>query len=243
MSFTYFDLESTGPDVETDRIIQVGIHTDGQDYETLVNPGMVVPQHVVALTGISNDMLVGAPRFAEVAVRVAGLLRGRTLVGYGCHRFDVPMLDRAFEMVGIEFEWGPVIDVGEIYKQMRPRRLGDALREFCNKEHVAHRALDDAIAVKDVLEAMLGMEHLAGKSAEEIAQLSNHGKRMADPAGKLAWIDGVLCFNTHRNRGVPVVDDLGYAQWMMRTMPTSTCRMIQKEIETTKAQVKQPSLF
>lgn len=241
MKYAFFDLESTGPDVEQDRIIQVGIHTDGQDYETLVQPGMVVPPHVVAMTGITNDMLVGAPRFADVANRVASLLSGKILVGFGCHRFDVPMLDRAFEFVGINFGWGPVIDVGEIYKQMRPRRLGDALREFCDKEHVAHRALDDAIATREVLEAMLDTEHLAGKSAEEIAQLSNHGKRMADPAGKLAWVDGVLCFNTHRNRGVPVVDDLGYAQWMIRQMPASTGRMIEMEIE--KVQAKQPSLF
>jgi hypothetical protein len=66
---------------------------------------------------------------------------------------------------------------------------------------------------------------------------------MADPAGKLAYDDsGRLVFNTFRNKGVPLADDVGYAEWMLRTdMPLSTKRVIRQELERINSE--QANLF
>ena len=113
-------------------------------------------------------------------------------------------------------------------------------------------ALADARAAMDVFEAQRAYEEkLKGKSLDELAVLSRRGRTNADPAGKLIWVEGRMCFGTKKNQGVPVGDDWGYARWMLRAdhTPEATKRILAAELNrldalaTSRAAAGQPTLI
>ncbi len=227
-----FDLESTGVDPQHDRVISIAILTEGERYVSLVNPGgRPIPAEVTAITGLTDADVADAPLFKDIAPKVHALLSGKTLVTFGGLRFDLPLLHEEFARCGIEWAFGPMVDVGNLFKILEPRTLAEAVKVYLGRTHDgAHEAMADAEATRDVLFAQLEKyTALQGMSDAGLALFSNHGKRVADPAGKLAYDDaGELVFNTFRNKGVRVADDLGYAQWMTRSnFPAGTRKLLQ----------------
>lgn len=92
VGFAVVDLEATGSSSRRHRVVELAVVLLGADLEpqgeftTLVDPqGPVGPTHI---HGIEPEHLGGAPRFAGIARRLLGLLRGRVLVGHnvGCDR-------------------------------------------------------------------------------------------------------------------------------------------------------------
>lgn len=230
----YFDLESTGPDPVTDRIIQFSFLADTEEWTELVNPGIPIPANIAALTGITDADVATAKPFADFAQLVSDSISGQPLVGFGCIGFDIPLLAEEFERAGVDYAFGPVIDTGTLFKLHHPRSLADAVRTYLGREFPeAHRSDADARMTRRVFRAQLAQfEGLDGLTPERIAEISNHGRGLVDPAGKLTRIDGAVCFNTHRNRGVPVGDDIGYAEWMLRSdFPAATKRAIRAELD------------
>jgi DNA polymerase III subunit epsilon len=233
------DLEATGTDPQHDRITQIAIVSmEGAKILTsLVNPGQPIPDKVQEITGITNAMVATAPTFAMIARQVCDMLSGQELVGFNLTRFDIPMLAEEFERANVEFDWQSIqiIDVGTLFMILQPRTLCDAVRQYLGREHVgAHDASVDAMATAEVLLEMADRHpELLGKDAATIAAISQRGKRIADPFGKLAYDDaGRVVFNTYRNKGVPIGDDLGYANWMLRTdFPRSTRKFLMRELD------------
>jgi DNA polymerase-3 subunit epsilon len=236
----FFDLEATGPDPVNDRIVQFSFLPEGGPERTaLVNPGRPIPPEVAALTGIADADVAAAPPFAEVAEGLAAMIAGQVLVGFGCIHFDVPLLAEEFERAGVSYEFGPVIDCGTLFKLHHPRTLAAAVRTYLGRDlDGAHRADADARATRRVYYAQRGQfAAIDGLDPAAVALASNHGKGLVDPHGKLALIDGRVCFNTHRNRGVPVADDLGYAEWMLRSdFPAATKRALRAELDRIDAE-------
>lgn len=235
------DLEATGPDPAQDRITSLALlpyddvyRTPGLPFAALVNPGRPIPPKVAALTGLTDATVADAPPFGLIAERVAELVRGRPLVGFGVTGFDVPLLAEEFERAGVDYAFGPVIDAGVIFKKHEARTLTAAVQFYLGKELAsAHDARADAYAAGQVLTAQLNRYALTAKTLDELAALSVLGEHPpADPFGKLVTIDGRVCFNTHRNRHVPVEHDLGYAHWMLRSdFPEATLRVLRAELD------------
>lgn len=238
------DIESTGPDPFRDRITQIAIlpacHSGEPDWDrdtfvSLVNPGCPIPPHITELTGITDTSVETAPRFEAFAETVAGLLHERTLIGFGINGFDIPILAEEFERAGVRYTFGPVIDAGVIFKKFESRTLGAAVRFYLGENlGDAHSAPADAIASGRVLQAQLRRyPELATKTVGELAMMSYLGDyQYADPAGRLVWIKGKLCFNTFRNRHVPVDQDRAYAEWMLRAdFPSATLRILADYLE------------
>ena len=93
----FFDLETTGVDIATARIVQIALHRmepDGSsmEYEQLVNPGIPIPPGATQVHGIRDADVATAPRFADVAPRVMEILQNADLGGYNAIRYDVPVL-------------------------------------------------------------------------------------------------------------------------------------------------------
>src|SRR5258708_6304763 len=70
--FVVFDLETTGAKAPPCRITEIGAYRvkNGKvtgEFQTLVNPEMPIPRFITELTGISDDMVAGAPVFADIA--------------------------------------------------------------------------------------------------------------------------------------------------------------------------------
>jgi DNA polymerase-3 subunit epsilon len=148
------DVETTGADPARDRVTEIALlEVDGlgltRQWSTLVNPGRALPGAIQALTGITQDMVDRAPRFAEVAGELHERLAGRLFVAHNA-RFDYGFLRREFERAGIRYHAKTLCTVRlsrRLYPQARGHDL-DSLVERHGLECAArHRAAPDAAAV------------------------------------------------------------------------------------------------
>ena len=234
----FFDLETTGVKVGTDRIVQIAIvklMPDGtrQQYETLVNPGMPIPPESTRIHGITDLDVAMAPRLEDIAKEILDELAGCDLAGFNCLRFDVPLLSEELLRVGHNWDHASlrVVDVQRIFHKMEPRDLSAALRFYCGKEHAgAHDALADVEATADVLLAQLERypDALQG-DVGFLGEFSGDRQRSPDAAGKLKFDEkGAICLSFGKYAGWPLEtigrNDPGYLQWLMTKaeLPGST---------------------
>jgi DNA polymerase-3 subunit epsilon len=101
------DLETTGAHPVHDRVTEVAvIGVEGgevkDEWSTLVNPECAIPGAIQALTGITNDMVAGAPTFGRLAADLYERLEGRVLVAHNA-RFDYGFLRQEFQRAGLSF--------------------------------------------------------------------------------------------------------------------------------------------
>jgi DNA polymerase-3 subunit epsilon len=148
------DLETTGGSPAWDRVTEIAVmEIDGfevtSEWSTLVNPGTTIPAAIQALTGITNDMVAGAPRFAALAEELFERLGGRVFVAHNA-RFDYGFLRQEFERTGRRFLAKTLCTVRlsrRLYPQ-HPRHNLDSLIERHGIDcRARHRALGDADAV------------------------------------------------------------------------------------------------
>ena len=136
-----FDLETTGLDMVKDRIIQMSyikVMPDGSESRKnlYVNPGMPIPEEVVALTGISDEDVKNAPTFKQLAANLQKEFEGCDFAGYNSNRFDVPMLAEEFLRAGIDFDFSKcrLIDAQTIFMKMERRNLAAAYKFYCGRK-------------------------------------------------------------------------------------------------------------
>lgn len=151
-SYIALDLETTGLEPKRDKIIEIGAVRVRRGkteafFQSLVNPGRPVGEHVCALTGIDNRMLGSAPEMGEALEPLLAFIGEDVLVG---HRilFDYSFLKKEAVNRGIPFE-KKGIDTLKLARKFLPglesRKLGDLCRYY-GIVHKAHRALGDAEA-------------------------------------------------------------------------------------------------
>ena len=97
--YVVFDLETTGLDVEKDKIVEIGALRvrNGQiteEFSTFVDPECIIPQRVIDLHGITNDMTRTAPKIAEVLQMFDDFVGDDILVGQNIRDFDLPFIWR-----------------------------------------------------------------------------------------------------------------------------------------------------
>ena len=157
-AFVSLDLETTGLNMETDQIIEIGatrFDRSGahENFSTFVDPGRGIPREVRELTGIADVDLKGAPRFTEVREALREFIGDRAIVGQNI-AFDLAFL-RAEQIVPP----GPSLDTWELASVLLPTatRLNLASLAAAVGVHmpVAHRALADAEATRDIFLALL----------------------------------------------------------------------------------------
>ena len=220
-----FDLETTGTDAARDAIIQVGIarlSPNGKEttYSTLVDPCRLIPDEVQDLTGITDDMVRGAPTLEAVAPDINRMLGDADLCGYNVLKFDLPFLKQALEHAGAKLQKPQdqqVLDVYQIYRTMEPHTLERAVAEYTGRPfRQTHQALDDVEATTQVLAAQLARYELSGSLRDVIATvrypyLDGEGKLKAD--GERI----VICFGKYEGHTIEEVtqDDPSYLGWMV----------------------------
>ncbi len=148
----FIDLETTGMSAERDRITDIGavrVHPDGrrETAQWLVNPGMRIPPHIRALTGISDDMVAHAPPFDALAAEVCEWLGDALLVAHNA-TFDMGFLRASFARCGRPRALPHVCSVRvarKLIPDLRSRSL-DALADHHGLAFAGrrHRALPDA---------------------------------------------------------------------------------------------------
>jgi DNA polymerase III subunit epsilon len=246
-----FDVESTGTDVAKDRIVSIhlkvfsGLGGDLMDtYETLINPEWTMTDEVIAIHGITNEMVATAPKFREVADTIYALVSDQDLAGFNHTNFDIPILWEEFYRCGIKWDLSGVsiIDAGNIFKKKEERSLAAAVQFYCNRKHEsAHSAGGDVDATVAVLGAQLmRYQDLRGMSAETLAAFSRFDDRV-DLAGKIVRDkDGDPCYNIGTSKGVKVKNDLSFAYWMLsKDFPMQTKIVLETILESLRGQEDQ----
>lgn len=172
----FLDLEATGLDVTSARIVEIScvrVNADGsaQVLETLVNPVIEIPADAIEVHGISNAVVAQAPTFERIAAEVESFLAGADLAGYNHGRYDLPLLEHEFTRAGVDFAWRQrrLIDVSVIFRRMEPRSLSGAVRFYCSEDlSEAHTATADVAATIAVLVGQLERYPDLPRDADEL---------------------------------------------------------------------------
>ena len=227
----FIDLETTGTDPLSDRIVEIGaikLYPSGETelLHTRVNPGVPIPAGASAVHGITDELVAERPVFAETAPAVAEFLLDCDLAGFGVVRFDIPLLEAEFRRAGIEFSishrW--VVDALRIFHDRERRDLAAAVDFYTGREiEAAHSAIADAMSSVEVLWGQFERYANLPTELKELDRLS--GQRRPDPSwldpdGRLVWRDGRVLMNFGRYAGRALVDvrseDPGYLEWVLQ---------------------------
>lgn len=159
LSFVSVDVESTGLDTESCRVIEVGMvrFERGQIAErwgSLIDPGVPIPEKVTEITGITDEMVQGQPSFRDLKWEIYGRMRDRLFVAYNAD-FDWGFLAHEMARVGLTLPDVPKIDPLVWSRRLMPNQRRHNLGAVCDKLGIsldnAHRAADDAEAAGRVL--------------------------------------------------------------------------------------------
>jgi DNA polymerase-3 subunit epsilon len=168
VTFVVVDVETTGGSPRTCAITEVGAvkYRGGERlgaFRTLVNPGTAIPPSITVLTGITQAMVLPAPRIAEVLPSFLEFLGSpgpdRVLVGHNV-RFDVAFLDHALVTHGYDRLRHTRVDTVALARRLvrdevPNLRLATLARHLRARTEPVHRAFEDACATLEVLHALL----------------------------------------------------------------------------------------
>ena len=223
----FIDLETTGINVSTDKIVEIAIVKilpDGSKLikRKLVNPEMSIPKAASEIHGISDEMVKDAPTFKQMANEIKQFIELSDLAGYNSNRFDIPMLNEEFLRAGIsvDIENRKLLDVQKVYHMMEQRTLSAAYKFYCNKNlEDAHSAEADAAATWEVLEAQLEKYPQIGNTVDAVVKFTGEDQ-IIDFARRFVFENGVEVFNFGKHKGKPVTQVLKeepqYYDWMMK---------------------------
>ena len=238
----FFDLETTGTNVATDRIVEISylkVMPNGEERSKTyrVNPEMHIPESASEVHGIKDEDVADCPTFREIGKLIAEELKGCDLAGYNSNRFDIPLLAEEFLRADINLDLSKrkFIDVMVIYQKMEQRTLSAAYKFYCNKDlENAHSADADTRATYEVLKAQLDYYPQLENDVETLSKMV-HNKN-ADFAGRIVFNEkGEEVFNFGKYKGQLVAEvlrrDTGYYGWIMNSDFTLNTKQVLTNIK------------
>lgn len=160
--YVMIDIETTGLSAEWDDILEIGALRvrNGEivdSFQSFVAYDYEIPEDITALTGITNEMLIGAPSPAEAIRNFRAFLGDSIIVGYNVN-FDINFLyDYSEEYLGIKIG-NDYVDCMRIAKKLFPdeahHRLSDMVRILNVSVPNSHRAISDCEATKQVYDKL-----------------------------------------------------------------------------------------
>jgi DNA polymerase-3 subunit epsilon len=188
--FICVDCETTGLDIDQDRIIEVAcvrfdMQTVLEQYETLVNPEIEIPPTTTAIHHITNSMVQNQPLIQDVLPKILTFIGRGVLIGHGI-KFDVDMLAKAAERAEIPctISNNPSIDtlrMARLYGDSPCNSLEDLGKHFNIGTEGAHRAMNDVMMNVEVFR-QLAKKYQNLKQIENV--LSRPIKMKTMPLGK-----------------------------------------------------------
>ena len=171
------DFETTGLAPKRDRVIEIGaVKMAGEEIvgelSLMIDPGIPLPSKITEITGITNDMVRGQPRFEQAAEQLLDFIGDAALAAHNAS-FDVAFLQAELARCGMRWQ-GPVIDTlafaRKAYPTLKSHRLGAVCRHVGVSLKNAHRAVHDARATAQMLMKMLALAK--GRGAETLQALN-----------------------------------------------------------------------
>ena len=237
----FFDLETTGINVGSDRIVEISIVRVNIDNTTdiltkKVNPTIPIPEFTSKIHGIYDKDVADCPTFKELAPQLAQFLTNCDLAGFNSNKFDVPVLVEEFLRADIDFDLRnrKLIDVQNIFHTMEPRNLTAAYKFYCEKPLInAHSAEADTLATYEIFKAQIaryenteveddkGNKFKPVKNDMTVLSTLTTRTKNADLAGRIVFNDNnVEVFNFGKHKDKPVTEvftkEPSYYNWMMQ---------------------------
>lgn len=195
LEFVVLDVEATHERRMPARIIEIGAYrVRGGEildcFDTLINPQAAVPRFLANLTGISSEMVVKAPKFADIAHEWLDFIGDAVLVAHNAN-FDLPLLNREIGRVfpGYRLRNAHLCTI-DLARRLVPRveshGLDSLVAYFKVEVPRRHRAADDALATARVFLRLL--DELTNNGIATLAEARSFQAKL--PAGEL------LAFNT-----------------------------------------------
>ncbi len=167
--FVAFDLETTGLSSRDDRIIEIGavILKDGQEidrFQTFVDPERQLERKIVELTGITDEMLQGAPKIQEILPKFLEFVGDRVLVAHNSD-FDTGFIRAECQRQGLPYRYtaaDTLILSQNLLQHLSKFKLDIVSNALNLPDFNHHRAGDDAMTcglIMTKLMAMLEEEH------------------------------------------------------------------------------------
>jgi DNA polymerase-3 subunit epsilon len=224
----FIDLETTGVNLSTDRIVEIAIvkimpDNTRQVKRKLINPEMSIPKESSDIHGITDEMVKEAPTFKQSGNEIKQFLDNCDLGGYNSNRFDIPLLMEEFLRAGMDVDLSnrKMVDVQHVFYTMEPRTLSAAYKFYCQKDlNNAHSAEADVNATIEVLMSQMDRYKQLGGTVESILGVIGEDK-IVDYARRFSYDDrGIEIFNFGKYKGKAVGEVLKnephYYDWMMK---------------------------
>jgi len=212
--YAIVDIETTGGYAANNAITEVAIvlHDGNREvkrYETLVRPEQPIPRYIQALTGITDEMVAGAPCFGEIAPVVHEWLKDAIFVAHNVN-FDYSFLKHQLLACGMDLQSKKLCTV-RLSRKVFPGIPSYSLGNICQHLGIAinnrHRAGGDAVATAMLLERIIeagGLEHirvmLKGKNREQYLPVN----LPAEQIERLPQIPGVYYFHDQKGKVIYV---------------------------------------
>ena len=248
----FFDLETTGLQISTDRIVEISIlkifpNGNKESKTWLVNPTIPIPKETTEIHGITDEKVKNEPTFKDISKEIIELIDNCDLAGYNSNKFDIPLLAEEFIRCDIEFNMQNrnAIDVQNIFHKLEKRNLIAAYKFYCNKDLTnAHSAQADTKATYEILVSQLKKYTELENNINFLSEFSEIRGKLADLAGFIKYNEKgeeIFSFGKYRDNTLEKVwkDNPGYFSWIKQAdFPKYTKNIIEDFIIRVKLQDK-----
>lgn len=178
--YAIIDIETTGGRASRDKITEIAIVLhDGEEiidtFETLINPECYIPYGITELTGITQEMVEGAPRFYEVAKEIVEMTEGCVFVAHNV-RFDYGFIRAEFKRLGYSYTRKQLCTVRLSRKAipgLNSYGLSNLIRYMGIEVKDRHRAMGDALATAELFRRIME----AQENKTQVKSMVNMGIR------------------------------------------------------------------
>lgn len=163
--YAIIDIETTGGNPKRDKITEIAVVLhDGcrvvREFCTLVNPECRIPHHISSLTGITNEMVAGAPKFYEIAKEIVEITKDAVFVAHNVS-FDYGFVRSEFQRLGYDYKREQLCTV-RLSRKIIPGHRSYSLGNLCRDLNICingrHRAGGDAAATAVLFDILLEKE-------------------------------------------------------------------------------------
>lgn len=241
-SIISFDLETTGTNIATDRIVEFGfikINPDGSQIKKVrkINPEILIPKEVSEIHGITDKDVINEPTFKQVGADLHSIIDGCDLIGYNLKRFDIPILIEEFLRIGIEWDLTGINiwDSYEVEKELNPRTLSATYKRYMGVAlEDAHSALSDSIASYEIMKKQLDIFSKLNPKLSSMENISDYFLNKKKPY-KFCFEfyqdeEGVIRFNIGKHKDKCVYNYPDYLNWMFNSNFSMHTKNIIKEL-------------
>ena len=167
ITFVVFDFETTGLNAKHDHIVELGAirmdSSETKEFSTLIDPSVTISKHITSISGITQKMLIGQPKAADVIPKFLSFIEGSVLVAHNAD-FDMKFLRINCERIGLDLRWPAVCTLKmarALLPNLKRKNLDTLASHYGLTFESRHRSIGDVKVTCDVFSNLLS--HL-GKS-------------------------------------------------------------------------------